>query len=81
MRIPIWQVGHFVRELDRYAPLALQLQKLPSDARQRMVEALADVNVVRGPSRHYVKDYAVQELLGKGAFGSVYQVTNPDPNP
>eukprot|EP00966_Prymnesium_polylepis_P177423 4108902-Prymnesium_polylepis.1 len=39
-----------------------------------MGEALADVNVVRGPSRHYVKDYAVQELLGKGAFGSVYQV-------
>ena len=69
-----WQVGHFVRELERYAPLAQQLQKLPPDARQRMVEALADVNVVRGPSRHYVKDYAVQELLGKGAFGSVYQV-------
>ena len=31
------------------------------------------VNMARGPTVRYVKDYAVQELLGKGAFGCVYQ--------
>ena len=29
--------------------------------------------MARGPTVRYVKDYAVQELLGKGAFGCVYQ--------
>ena len=31
------------------------------------------VNMARGPTVRYVTDYAVQELLGKGAFGCVYQ--------
>ncbi|KAL3892563.1 MAG: hypothetical protein SGPRY_015012, partial [Prymnesium sp.] len=58
----------------RYIPLAQQLRSLPSDAVARLREALREVNVGRGPSRHYIKDYAVQELLGKGGFGSVYHV-------
>ena len=29
--------------------------------------------MARGPTVRYVKDYAVQELLGKGAFGSVFR--------
>jgi len=67
-------VGHFVKDIDRYVGLAQQLSSLAPEARQKMHEALAEVNVGRGPSRHYIKDYAVQELLGKGAFGSVYHV-------
>ena len=67
-------IGHFVRELDCYIPLALQLSKLSAEARAKVQEALDDINVVKGSSRHYIKDYAVVELLGKGAFGSVYHV-------
>ena len=67
-------VGHYTRELGRYLPLAKSLGKLSTDTRAKMVEALADINVIKGPSRHYIRDYAVQELLGKGAFGNVYQV-------
>ena len=67
-------LGHYVRDLERYVPLAAQLSRLSAETRTRMQEALADINVIKGPSRHYVKDYAVQELLGRGAFGRVYQV-------
>ena len=67
-------VGHYARDLGRYAPLALQLRRLSAEGRARMTEALEDINVIKGPARHYVREYAVQELLGKGAFGSVYQV-------
>lgn len=66
-------LGHYVRELGRYQPLAQQLARISAETRLRMQEALADINMIKGNSRHYIKDYAVQELLGKGAFGSVYQ--------
>lgn len=48
---------------------------LSPDARAKIAEALADINVERGrgAQQQYVRDYAVQELLGKGGFGSVYQ--------
>lgn len=45
---------------------------MPADATQRMAEALADVNVVRGPARRVVRGYALHEVLGRGAFGCVY---------
>ena len=38
-----------------------------------MLEALEDIKV-GNLARHYIRDYAVMELLGKGAFGNVYQV-------
>lgn len=67
-------LGHYARDLERYVPLARQLGRLSSETRVRMQEALSDINVIKGPARQYIKDYAVQELLGKGAFGNVYQV-------
>ena len=67
-------VGHYTRTLSQYAPLAQHVGRLSADARARMQEALADINVIKGPAKHYIRDYAVQELLGKGAFGNVYQV-------
>ena len=67
-------LGHYVNSLACYAPLAQQLFRLTAEMRVRMQEALADINVIKGSASHKVKDYAVQELLGRGAFGSVYQV-------
>ena len=66
-------VGQYERELPRYAPLVRQLAVLAPEARAKVQEALEDINMARGPAVRYVKDYAVQELLGKGAFGCVYQ--------
>lgn len=70
-------VGQYVHELGAYAALAAQLASLPAEARGRIGDALADINIdrgARGERDKYVRDYAVQELLGKGGFGSVYQV-------
>jgi len=67
-------VGHYVHALECYLRLAQQLGKLTAETRARMQEAMADINVFKGPASHKIRDYAVQELLGKGAFGSVYQV-------
>ena len=67
-------VGHYERSLDVYVPLAQQLRHLaPEDAAQ-VRSALEDINVIKGPACRYVGAYAVQELLGKGAFGRVFQV-------
>ena len=49
--------------------------RLSSAALSRMLEALQDINIGKdAPGRKRIRDYLVQELLGKGAFGSVYQV-------
>ena len=68
-------VGHYASDLSRYAPLARQMLRLSSAALSRMLEALQDINIGKdAPGRKRIRDYLVQELLGKGAFGSVYQV-------
>ena len=67
-------LGHYVRQLETYLPLANQFSQLSSEAKGKMQEAFSDINMVKGPSQHRVKDYVVQEMLGKGAFGCVYQV-------
>lgn len=67
-------VGHYEEELQHYAPLSDRLAALPSEARVKIIEALEDINAVKGDQQKWVRDYAVQELLGRGGFGSVYQV-------
>ena len=72
MRVCVWRPVA-AQDLERYRPLAQQLSRENAEGRGRILEALADINVAKGPSR-YIREYAVQELLGKGAFGSVYSV-------
>jgi len=69
-------VGQYVESVAHYVPIAAQLAGLSAEARAKIAEALGDVNTDkgRGAEQLYVRDYAVQELLGKGGFGSVYQV-------
>ena len=66
-------VGQYERNLESYTTLVRQLAALAPEARAKVQEALKDINMERGPAVRYVRDYAVQELLGEGAFGSVYQ--------
>ena len=70
-------VGHYVADLHAYARLAELLSALPDEGRAKVLEALDDINVIKGPSRQ-VREYFIQEMLGKGAFGCVYQVKKGD---
>lgn len=64
-----------MHELGAYGRLAAQFAALSAEAHAKIGEAFADINLdrVRAEQR-FVREYAVQELLGKGGFGSVYQV-------
>ena len=44
-----------------------------SDTLEEIRESLQNINQTRTPN-HYIGEYAVFELLGTGAFGSVYKV-------
>lgn len=72
-------VGHYVHRLEAYSGLVEHLGKLTPEALGRMREALDDVNVVKGPSQRVIQGYTIQETLGAGAFGTVYQVTKVGP--
>jgi serine/threonine protein kinase len=68
-------VGHYVRDTRPYSHLIRSVVcSLSDEAVQRMAEALADVNLVSGPAQRIVRGYALHELLGRGAFGSVFHV-------
>ncbi|WAQ94181.1 NEK10-like protein, partial [Mya arenaria] len=66
-------IGHYNRDLSAYKPLVQKINSLPSDIVDSIRENICEMNQNRTPT-HYVKDYAVFEHLGRGAFGSVYKV-------
>lgn len=49
------------------------MNSLPQDDIDSVRENISEMNQNKTPS-HYVKEYAVFEHLGRGAFGSVYKV-------
>ncbi|BFZ02359.1 hypothetical protein BsWGS_05398 [Bradybaena similaris] len=66
-------VGHYNRELSAYKPLADRINSLPKNVISEIAENIRNTNQTKTPS-YYIGDYAVFELLGTGAFGSVYKV-------
>ncbi|KAH9503252.1 Serine/threonine-protein kinase Nek10 [Bulinus truncatus] len=66
-------VGHYNRDLKAYKPLAEKINSLPKDAVNEIAENICNTNLNKEPN-YYIGDYAVFELLGTGAFGSVYKV-------
>lgn len=66
-------IGHYERELSAYKSLVQHINSLPTDVVAGIQESIMELNQNRTPT-HYIKDYAVFEHLGSGAFGSVYKV-------
>ncbi|XP_056007896.1 serine/threonine-protein kinase Nek10-like isoform X2 [Ostrea edulis] len=66
-------IGHYKQDLNEYKPLVEKINRLPPDLVEEIRINIQETNQNRSPTRH-IGDYAVFELLGKGAFGSVYKV-------
>ncbi|XP_046580410.1 serine/threonine-protein kinase Nek10-like [Haliotis rubra] len=66
-------VGHYNKDLSAYKKLVHKMNSLPKDQIEEIRESICDTNQERSASK-YIGDYAVFELLGSGAFGSVFKV-------
>ncbi|XP_048237261.1 serine/threonine-protein kinase Nek10-like [Haliotis rufescens] len=66
-------VGHYNKDLSAYKKLVHKMNSLPKDQIEEIRENICDTNQERSASK-YIGDYAVFELLGSGAFGSVFKV-------
>eukprot|EP00873_Tetraselmis_striata_P016601 jgi/Tetstr1/436865/TSEL_025641.t1 len=66
-------VGHYQFGLPQYSDLVQRWDKLSEKAVQSMAAALEDINLFKGDAQRCVRDYAILELLGAGAFGAVYK--------
>ncbi|KAK3108060.1 hypothetical protein FSP39_000448 [Pinctada imbricata] len=66
-------IGHYVPELSAYKHLVDKINSLPDHVVEEIRANILESNHNRTPARH-IGDYSVFELLGTGAFGSVYKV-------
>lgn len=68
-------VGHYKQDVKVYRALAQKWRALPRESVSGTEAALEDINQGSGvkPTR-VIRGYVVTELLGSGAFGSVYRV-------
>ena len=69
-------VGHYKQDVGVYRVLAQQWRGLSREAVKGTAEALEDINQGSGGVKEtrVIRDWVVTELLGSGAFGSVYRV-------
>jgi len=66
-------VGHYVKDLDAYTVLVDKLNDLPIGDLEAIKEKFDGINQNRAPTTS-IRQYAVFEHLGSGAFGNVYKV-------
>ncbi|XP_062606120.1 serine/threonine-protein kinase Nek10-like isoform X2 [Saccostrea cucullata] len=66
-------IGHYKQDLNEYKPLVEKINGLTAEVVEEILVNIQETNLNRSPTRH-IGDYSVFELLGKGAFGSVYKV-------
>lgn len=66
-------IGHYNRDLSAYKPLVQHINSLDMEVVETIRDNIMEMNQNRTPT-HYIKEYAVFEHLGRGAFGSVYKV-------
>ncbi|XP_041365130.1 serine/threonine-protein kinase Nek10-like [Gigantopelta aegis] len=66
-------IGHYNRSLSSYKPLVEMMNSLPEEEVDEIKKKVLETNQNRAPTSS-IGDYAVFELLGSGAFGSVYKV-------
>ncbi|XP_076465974.1 serine/threonine-protein kinase Nek10-like [Babylonia areolata] len=66
-------VGHYNKDLKAYKQVAEKINSFSVDVIDEIREHIQGINQSKIPN-HYIGDYAVFELLGTGAFGSVHKV-------
>ncbi|XP_052096230.1 serine/threonine-protein kinase Nek10-like isoform X1 [Mytilus californianus] len=66
-------VGHYIKDLSAYKSLVEKINSYRADIVEDIKTNIMETNHNRTPNR-YIGDYAVFELLGSGAFGSVFKV-------
>ncbi|XP_035825496.1 serine/threonine-protein kinase Nek10 [Aplysia californica] len=66
-------VGHYNRDLNAYKPLADKINCLQKEEVNKIYESICNTNQNKAATRH-IREFAVFELLGTGAFGAVYKV-------
>eukprot|EP00795_Rhopilema_esculentum_P013960 gene13960-4920_t len=66
-------VGHYKRDLDAYTSLVENFNSLPESDLEEVREKFDGINQNRAATT-FIRQYAVFEHLGSGAFGSVYKV-------
>ena len=75
--LPIFEkfisVGHYVHNLTAYSDLAQSLSELSDDEKLALMTNQTSLNHTSSPLR-IIGEYEVLELLGRGAYGSVYKV-------
>lgn len=67
-------IGHYVRNQKNYLPLVNGLNTLNENSLEEIKENIEELNQNRTPKRFVKGVYAILDLLGSGAFGSVYKV-------
>ena len=71
------RVGHWKEELQPYEEVVAAVGAMDVRVREDMWSALAEMRTAahsKQSNRRVVKGYILQEVLGKGAFGTVYRV-------
>ncbi|XP_021370218.1 serine/threonine-protein kinase Nek10-like isoform X3 [Mizuhopecten yessoensis] len=66
-------IGHYNRDLKAYIPLVEAINSLPGAKVEEIKNNIKETNHNKTASRS-IGEYDVFDLLGKGAFGSVYKV-------
>ncbi|CAK8683319.1 unnamed protein product [Clavelina lepadiformis] len=66
-------IGHYVRDIEAYTVLVELLNSMQPCAIDIIREAVEELNQNKTPKR-WIRDYAIYDILGTGAFGSVYRV-------
>eukprot|EP00241_Pyramimonas_parkeae_P015086 CAMPEP_0114282738 /NCGR_PEP_ID=MMETSP0059-20121206/3718_1 /TAXON_ID=36894 /ORGANISM="Pyramimonas parkeae, Strain CCMP726" /LENGTH=580 /DNA_ID=CAMNT_0001403399 /DNA_START=306 /DNA_END=2044 /DNA_ORIENTATION=+ len=67
-------IGHYQYDMELYADLARRFAGLTAQGREGVRAALEEINLEHDPHLQSICGYAVEEELGSGAFGTVYQV-------
>lgn len=67
-------IGHYVRDQKKYSPLVETLNSLNEDDLQNIKYGIEELNENKTPRRIVKGQYAVIDVLGSGAFGTVYKV-------
>ena len=80
--LPIFEkfisIGHYVHNLSAYSDLAQSLSELSDDEKLALTTNQKSLNHTSCPLR-VIGEYEVLELLGTGAYGSVYKVRKGPP--
>lgn len=66
-------IGHYVFALEAYEELGTSFDNLSDEAKDKIQEALEEVNSLKQSSHKVAKNYALVGKLGSGAFGTIWQ--------